>query len=209
MASVDSQPFAALASQLPKPALQVNPQVSAAHVAAAAFGGTAQAVHAAPQAVGSFVTHLPPHTWLGAGQLMPHTSLVQVAAPPAGTGQTMQSGPHAVGSVFAGHFPPQAWNAALQVNPHVPSVHCEIEFAMTGHLMLQPPQWFVLVFGSTHALPQFSGADGVHPFVHWKLEPAAAQSGVATPHVALHAPQVSGFDRSISQPSPGIALQFA
>ena len=67
----------------------------------------------------------------------------------------------------------------------------------------------MLVFGSTHALSQFSGADGVQPFVHEKPEPTAAQSGVATPHAALHAPQVSGLEKSTSQPSEGVALQFA
>ena len=208
MANVASQPFAAFASQLPEPALHVKPQVSAAHVAVA-FAGIVQAVHAAPHAVGSFVTHLAPQTWPGATHEMPHTSFVQVAAPAAGTGHTVQSGPHAVGSVFAGHLPLHAWNAALHVKPQVPSVHVVVEFVTTGHLMLQPPQWFVLVLGSTQVLLQLSGADGVQPLVQEKPEPTAVQSGVATPHAALHAPQVSGFEKSTSQPSLGSALQFA
>ena len=114
VANVASQPFAAFASQLPKPALHVKPHASAAHVATA-FAGTVHAVHAAPHAVGSFVTHLPAHTWLGATHEIPHAPFVHFAAPPAGTGHTVQSGPHAVGSVFAGHAPLQAWNAGLQV----------------------------------------------------------------------------------------------
>ena len=84
-----------------------------------------------------------------------------------------------------------------------------VEFATTGHLMLQPPQWFVLVFGSTHALLQSSGAEGVQPLVHEKPEPTAEQSGVATPQTALQAPHVSGLERSTSQPSADTPLQFA
>ena len=207
MANVDSQPLAGFASQLPKPALQVKPHASAAQVAAA-FAGTGHTVQAAPHAVGSVgAVHLPAHALLGAVHLIPQVSATHVAAPPGGMGQAVQSGPHAVGSVFATHLPVQAWNCALQVNVHAPEAQVLVELATKGHFTLQPPQWFELVMGSTHSAPQLSGAPGVQPFVHWKVAADGAQSGLAAPHTALQVPQLVAFDRSVSQPSAGSALQ--
>jgi hypothetical protein len=65
----------------------------------------------------------------------------------------------------------------------------------------------VLESGSTHSAPQFSGAPGVQPFVHWNVGPLGAQRGAAAPHFALHAPQLVAFEKSVSQPSPAFALQ--
>jgi hypothetical protein len=207
LAKVASQPLAAFASQLPKPALHVNPQASAVHVAAA-LAGTGQTVQAAPHAVGSVgAVHLPAQALFGGVHFSPQVSLTHVAAPPAGTGHGVQSGPQAVGSVLARHLPPHAWKLALQVNVHAPAVQALVELATTGHLMLQPPQWFVLVTGSTHSAPQFRGAPGVQPFVHWNVGPEGAHSGEAAPQTALQAPQLAAFERSVSHPSPGVALQ--
>ena len=92
---------------------------------------------------------------------------------------------------------------------HAPAAQAIVAFATTGHAVLQPPQWFVLVIRSTQSFPHFTGASAVQPFVHWKVGPAGAQSGAATAHCALHAPQLAGFERSVSQPSAGSPLQFA
>jgi hypothetical protein len=119
----------------------------------------------------------------------------------------VQSGPHVVGSVFATHLPVHAWNCALHVNPHVAVVHAMVAFATTGHFALHAPQLSVLVIGSTHSAPQFSGAIGVHPFVHWNEGPEGAHSGFAAAHMALHVPQLVAFERSVSQPSAGFELQ--
>ena len=134
---------------------------------------------------------------------------MHVATPPGGTGHTVQAAPHAVGSVFAGHLPPHAWNEGLHVAPHTAPAQVAVAFATTGHLMLHPPQLSTLVFGSTHVFPQSTGMSGVHPFVQPNVVPVAAHSGVAAAQIALHAPQVSGFERSVSQPSDAAALQFA
>ena len=208
-ANVASQPLAALPSQLPKPALHVKPQVDAAHVGAA-LGGTGQTVQAGPHAVGSVSpTHLFAHAWSGALHLMPQTSETHVALPPAGTGQAMQSGPHVAGSVLAAHLPEHAWNIGLQVNVQVAAAHAIVALVTGGHLTLQPPQLLTLVWGSTHSAPQFRGAIGVHPFVHWNEPPAGAHSGFAAAHTALQAPQLVAFERSASQPSALLPLQSA
>ena len=204
-----SQPLAAFASQLPKPAVQAKPQAPAAHEAVA-LAGTGHTVQVAPHAAGSLgATHLSPHFVKPALQVKPHAFAAQVALPLAGTGHTVQSGPHAVASVFVLQTPPQAWKFALQVNPHTPVVHVVVEFATSGHFWLQPPQWFVLDNGSMHSGPHASGAIGVQPFVHWNDAPAGAQSGFAAPQTALQDPQVVAFERSVSQPSPGVVLQSA
>ena len=84
-----------------------------------------------------------------------------------------------------------------------------VAFATTGHLTLQPPQWLMLVWGSTHSAPHWSGAPGVHALLHWNEGPSGAQRAAAAPHAALQLPQVAAFDRSVSQPSAAFALQFA
>ena len=169
-------------------------------------------MQAAPHANGSLSaapapTHLAPHRWLGAAHDIPHASAMQVAVPPAGAGHAVHAGPHVAGSVDATHAPPHLWNWGLHVKEHCAVVHALVAFATTGHLALHPPQLSTLVIGSTHWAPQFSGAAGVHPLVHWNDWPAGAQSGAAAAHAALQAPQLLGFDRSVSQPSAAVALQ--
>ena len=44
---------------------------------------------------------------------------------------------------------------------------------------------------------------------HAKDAPLGAQAGAVGGHTALHAPHVAGFERSVSQPSAGSALQSA
>ncbi len=102
-----------------------------------------------------------------------------------------------------------AWNPALHVKLQTPAVHSAVPSVTTGHAVLQLPQWFVLVLGSTHSAPQFSGATGVQPLVHWKFGPFGAQSGAAAAHFALQAPQLVARERSVSQPSVDVALQSA
>ena len=202
-----SQPLAAFASQLPKPALHVKPHALAAQVATA-FAGMGHTTHAAPHAVASVaVAHFAPQRCVAAGHVPPHVSATQVAVPPAGIGQGTQSGPQVAGSVFATHLALQAWNWALHVKPHAPAVQAFVAFATTGHFTLQAPQLSVLVFGSTHSAPQLTGAIGVQPFVHWNDGPDGAQSGAAAAHFALHVPQLVALERSISQPSVELALQ--
>ena len=79
--------------------------------------------------------------------------------------------------------------------------------ATTGHFTLQPPQWFVLVSGDTHSVPQRSGASGVQPVEHAKLRADGPQTGAAEAHALPHAPQLTARERSASQPSSGLLLQ--
>jgi hypothetical protein len=124
-------------------------------------------------------------------------------------GQTVHAAPQAVASASEAHFPAQAWNVGLHVTLHTPPAHALIAFATSGQAMSQLPQWFVLVIRSTHSAPHFTGAVGAHPFVHWNVVPLGAQRGAAAPQAPLHAPQVAGFERSLSQPSLAFPLQSA
>ena len=74
---------------------------------------------------------------------------------------------------------------------------------------VQPPQWFVLVNGETHSLPQRRGASAVQPLEHWNPVPKGTQIGVAGGQMALQVPQLVAFERSVSQPSDGLPLQSA
>jgi hypothetical protein len=212
-ANAASQPFAAFASQLPKPALHATPHAPAAQVAVP-LAGTGQTVQAAPHASGSLsvapgVTHFAPQRWLGAAHVIPQVSATHVAVPPAGAGHAVHAGPHAVGSVVGLHAPAHAWNCGLHVNEQTDAVHALVALATTGHFTPHAPQLSTLVVGFTHCAPQLSGAAAVQPSVHANVCPEGAQSGVGAGQTALHAPQLAGFARSTSQPSAPFLLQSA
>jgi len=188
----------------------VVPQVSATQVAVPPPAGTGHTVQAAPQAVASVLaTHLVPQRRVLTGHCIPHVSATQVGTPPVGAGQGVQAAPHFAGSVLATQAPEQAWNCALHVKLQVPPAQAGTLFSGAGHLMLHPPQWLMVVLGSTQEPPQFTGASAVQPLVHWNEPPAGAQSGAATWQTALQEPQLVALERSVSQPSPGSLLQSA
>jgi hypothetical protein len=165
-------------------------------------------VQAAPHAVTSVsAAHRAPQRCVAAGHTAWHAPAVQTAEPPAGTGQTTHAAPQAVASVSAAHLPGHAWNVALHVLLQTPSVHAVVALGKVGHAFAQPPQWLGLVSGSTHSAPHLTGALAAQPFVQWKVMPSGAQSGAVAPQAVLHAPQVAGFVRSISQPSAPLPLQ--
>jgi hypothetical protein len=141
--------------------------------------------------------------------VLPHVPAAQFGCPCGAGGQTVQAAPHAAGSVSCAHFGPHAWKPALHVKPQRPAAQVVVAFATSGHFAAQPPQCVVLVSGSTHSAPHRSGVAAEQPFVHAKLAPLAWQFGAAAGQGALHAPQVAGFERSVSQPSAGSELQSA
>ena len=59
---------------------------------------------------------------------------------------------------------------------------------------------------STHCEPHKVDVGAVQPVTHWyePLEPE--QSGAVASHLVVQAPHVSGFERSVSQPSLGSAV---
>jgi hypothetical protein len=208
-ANVPSHPSAAFALQFPKPGRHTKLHRLPLHVAAA-FGGAVHTTQPGPHAVGSFgPTHVLLQACVAPLHFTPQASFTHVATPPGGTGHAMHAGPQAAGSVFATHAPAQAWNCDLQVNVQTPRAQSTEAFITGGHFRLQPPQLFALVRGSTHSPPHRRGAAGAQPFVHWNDPPTGVQSGAVTPQIALQAPQLVAFDRSISQPSAGFMLQSA
>ena len=204
-----SQPLAVFASQLPKPTAHVKAQAPPVHLTSA-FATAGHTAHAAPQARTSLSgTHAPAQACVAAGHVALHAPATHEAAPPSGTGHAVQASPQAVASSSATHLSAHAWNLGLHVVLHTPAAQATIAFATSAHLRLQPPQWFALVIGSTHAGPHLTGASAGQPLVHWNVGPTGAQSGASAAHAALHAPQLVGLERSLSQPSVALALQSA
>src|SRR6266496_3072560 len=60
---------------------------------------------------------------------------------------------------------------------------------------------------STQLLPQRVGAVAEHPLAQEEVPPDIAQTGVAPEHALPHRPQLSCFDKSVSHPSSGFAVQ--
>ncbi len=66
-----------------------------------------------------------------------------------------------------------------------------------------------MVFTSTHWEPHNVEAGAVQPVTQEYAPFEPEQSGALEPHAVVHEPQVAGFDRSVSQPSPGsVVLQL-
>ena len=168
-------------------------------------------MQATPQAVTSASgAHLPAQGWVPTGHAGWQAPAVHTAEPPPGTAHTVHAAPHAVASVSEAHLAPaHAWNVGLHVALQTPIVHALTALATFAHGAPQPPQWFVLVIGSTHTASHLRGSVGAHPLVHWNVGPFGAQSGATAPHTALHPPHDVAFDRSVSQPSAAFALQSA
>jgi len=95
------------------------------------------------------------------------------------------------------------------VNPQTPAAQVAVPFIGSGHLWPHVPQSFVLVSGSTQAIPHRSGVVAAQPFVHANDAADGWQYGVAAGHATAHPPQLVAFERSVSQPSVGILLQSA
>ena len=103
-----------------------------------------------------------------------------------------------------------ASGAAQSETPHFPSMHVGVPPA-AGQALSQLPQW------STFALRSVS-QPSARPFTQsaWpalQLMPQVAALHVALPpfalHCVVHAPHVSGFDKSASQPFLGLPSQSA
>lgn len=212
VASVASQPFAALPSQFPKPALQVAmPQTPEAHDAVAF--GTEQAFPHAPQlvtVVWVFVSQpfdeMPSQLPQPATQLGTHAPVVQVVVPWA----FVQPFPHApqlvsVVCVFVSQpfdvCPSQFANPLAQVpSVQLPPTHVSEAFARS-HTTLQPPQSVSVLMlfsqpllGFPSQLAKSDAQVGVHAPDTQAVEPFAFE------HVAPHAPQFAVVESAISQP---------
>jgi hypothetical protein len=158
-----SQPLTLAASQLPKPARQVMPQLDPTHTGAE-LGGVGQTVPQAPQLPAELVVFtsqplagLRSQSAVPAGQTVPQTPAVQraVAPPPAThalphTPQLAVSLPVATSQPLAA-LPSQLAKPAAQVpTAQAPAVHTPVPLA-TSQRVPQPPQWLASVVGLTHA----------------------------------------------------------
>jgi hypothetical protein len=157
-----SQPFAATASQSPKPAAQrATVHAPAAQPCAAALG-SAHALPQAPQLAGSIAVLAQnavapaPHVASGGAQVVPHT-------PPEHTCPAGHTAPHAPQLEFsmrvftsqplAGFMSQSAKPAAQVVTAHAPATQVEVALP-SAHTRPQAPQFDALVPVSTHAPPQ-------------------------------------------------------
>jgi hypothetical protein len=209
-----SQPFIALPSQLPRPALHVNPQTDAAHVAVAPMTAPHDRPHI-PQLVGLERVStsqpsdaLPLQSAKPAMQVNPHAPVVHVAVALAGA---MHARPHipqfatatrvSTSQPFAG-LPSQSAKPVLHRNEQTAALQTGDALARAGHAAPHPPQCEALVrtldSQPLAALPsQLS-----KPASQTNPHADAVHVGVAfmgSAHARPHAPQCSGFDVRLTQ----------
>jgi hypothetical protein len=78
------------------------------------------------------------------------------------------------------------------------------------HAVMQFPQCVALLVTSTHCAPHSVDVGAMQPVTHWYEPFEPEQRGAVAAHLFVQEPQVSAFDRSVSQPSLGsVVLQFA
>jgi hypothetical protein len=88
-------------------------------------------------------------------------------------------------------------------------VHVATASAGALHDVVQLPQWFGSLVVSTHVLPHRVGALEGHPLLHaYPPAPLGEQTGVPPVHATLHAPHEDGWEKSVSQPSSGLLVQW-
>jgi hypothetical protein len=212
-----SQPFIALPSQLPRPALHVNPQADAEHVALAP-AGTGQARPHIPQFVRLVRVStsqpsdaLPLQSAKPGRHENPQTPVLHVAVALAGAvharphiPQFATAVPRFVSQPFAG-LPSQSPEPMLQRNEQTAALHVGVAFMRAGHAMPQPPQCaaFVRTFAS-QPLPAMRSQSS-NPASHTNPQRDIAQVGVeaaTSGHAVLHAPQCAGDVAVLTQLPP-------
>ena len=98
----------------------------------------------------------------------------------------------------------------MQSVAHLLARHAAVPLEVgCGHLLPQAPQLSTFAVVSRHCVPQSVDAGAVQPVTHWKVPLEFEQSGAAAVQALVQEPQVAGFERSVSQPSPGMLLQLA
>jgi hypothetical protein len=184
-----SQPLAAFMSQLPKPAVQVSPQVDIAQVGVE-FAAGAQARPQAPQFAALVVVSMQvaPQSIVGAAQAAAQTPIEQFS--PAAHARPHI--PQFVRSVCVStQTPPQEVCPAGQRGRHMPPAHVSV----APHTLPQRPQLFVSVSVSMQTPPQAvcpTGQSGTHVLIEHRsraaqVRPQAPQL-VALDVVSTHAP---------------------
>lgn len=143
-----SQPFAALPSQLPKPALQFNWQVDITQTGVALGAG----LHTRPQApqldtLVVVLTHMPPQNIVGGLQAAAQVPIEQICPAPHARPHMPQ---FALSICVSTQVPPHKVCPAGQRGRHMPL----LQISVAPHLFPQMPQLFVSVSVSTQLPPQ-------------------------------------------------------
>ena len=200
-----SQPLAEAPSQLPKPAVQVRPQVLPAQTGAALRAG-GHVPPQRPQLTGSVrvSTHLPPHGTCPTAQVEAQVPPVQRVAPP----QMLPQRPQLAGSLFKSRSQPfavapsQFANPTLQAMPHTPAVQAEVAFEGPGLAFPLRTQFARSARVSMQELPQ-----GLWPVGHVVTHAPLAQRCPPV-HALPQRPQFAESDlRSRSQPLVALPSQ--
>lgn len=161
-----SHPFAALPSQLAKPALHVNPQVLPEHVRVA-FARSGQETPHPPQLFTFELTDvsqpfagIPSQLSKPALQANPQRPEVHVGVALGTLIHALLHDPQREGVEFKFvsqpfiALPSQSPHPALHVNPHDPSAHVVVALARDGQTVPHEPQLFTSVASRTHVDPQ-------------------------------------------------------
>ncbi len=199
-----SQPFAGLESQLPQPAVHVNPHVPAAQVTDVVFGADGQTRPHIPQFAVSLARarQIPEHIVCPAGHAQ--TPAWHVAPP-------MHERPHTpqFAAVLSGVSQPSLAMLLQFANPgvhsptpHVPAKQAAAPFGGVGQTLPHVPQLRASVMVFVQAMPHITGVAPPHVDVHVPPEQTCP-----IVHVVPHIPQLPTEFSGVSQPSPAVVLQ--
>jgi len=139
----------------------------------------------------------------------PHVPVSHVGIVCGGEAQGVHDGPQAVVSWSPTQSLPHAWKPALHASPQCPALQVPWPFDGSGHTVEHVPQCCVSVWTSTHDRPQRVDVAPLQPLAQWVPLVSVVHIGIGSAHVTPHAPQCAGCERSLSQPVPGSALQWA
>jgi hypothetical protein len=211
-----SQPFAALPSQLPKPAVhEATRHEPEAHVAEPF--ATEQPTPQPPQCVvllsGVSQPLLALPSQLPKPVVQPasaHEPALHAAVPFAYEHDRPHIPQWLVEVSGVSHpllaLPSQSPKPALHVYLQLEAEHEAVELARAGHALPQEPQWLRSVAVSTQDIPQRTRPPA-HPLTHRPV--IALHTGEAPEHEAPHEPQFEAVPSGVSQPLAALPSQFA
>jgi hypothetical protein len=164
--------------------------------------GLAHIVQLGPHAATSFATHVPEHVRIPLAHW--HEPTVQCWPPAHAFPHPLQLLSSLVSST---HAPLQSVYPLLQAIVQTLAAHFGWPWTTPPQECMQVAQLLGSVAVSTHVPPQSDGVEPEQPVTHEYVLPEPEQTGAEAGQTVPQAPQLDGFEMSVSQPRSGLAAQ--